>query len=95
MGNLIGLVLALAVVVEYLVDGIKGVLPYHYTAEKEKVVSLIVSVVACLLLPYIKAIPIGILATLNAVERVVLGVFVSRGSNVLYDLFRKLQGGEV
>lgn len=94
MGELIGVVGALAVIVEYLVNGIKEVIPYQYTIEREKIISLAVSVIACLLLPYIKAIPIGVLATLNIVERIILGVFVSRGSNVLYDLLRKLQGGE-
>lgn len=94
MNELIGVVIGLAVVVEYLVNGLKEVLPVKVTDNNEGLISLAVSIIACLLLPYIQVIPMGKLAELNGVERIILGVFVSRGSNVLYDLFRKLQGGE-
>ena len=42
MGELIGVVGALAVIVEYLVNGIKEVIPYQYTIEREKIISLAV-----------------------------------------------------
>ena len=94
MTELIAVVIALAIIIEYLVEGIKELLPVKFTKDREAIISLLISIVACLILPYIHVIPIGRLAELNGVERVVLGVFVSRGSNVLYDLFRKLQGGK-
>ncbi len=92
MSELIAVVLALAVVVEYLVDGVKEVLPLKWVTGRERIIALAVSIICCLLLPYITVIQIGKLAELNGVERIILGIFVSRGSNVLYDLFRKLQG---
>ena len=94
MGEIVTTVLTLSIVIEYLVDGIKEVLPTKWTSGKERIIALAVSVVSCLLLPCITVIPIGKLAELNVVERIILGIFVSRGSNILYDLFRKLQGGK-
>jgi hypothetical protein len=93
MSELIGVIIGLAIIIEYFVNGIKEILPANWVSNRERVIALGVAILACLILPYIQSIPLGKLATLNIVERVILGIFVSRGSNVIYDLIKKLEGG--
>ena len=91
--QIIGVVIGLAVVLEFLVDGVKELLPDKFVVGKEKVVAFIVSLIICLILPYIKVYQVALLQSLNVVERIVLSFFVFRGSQILYDVMKKYNIG--
>lgn len=87
--QIIGVLIGLAVVLEFLVDGVKELLPDKLVLGKEKIVAFVVSLIVCLILPYIKVYQVALLQSLNVVERIVLAFFVFRGSQVLYDVMKK------
>ncbi len=89
MAQIFTTLIALAIAIEFLTEGVKWVLPEKIVKDKEKIIAFIVSLIICLVLPCIKAYNIGWLSTLNIVERILLSLFVFRGAQVLYDLQEK------
>ena len=79
------------VLVQYVVDGLKEMLPDTWVAGKERVWALGLSVMACFLPKVITsvAMPEAVQA-LSAAECIILGVLISRGAAAWFGLLEKI-----
>ncbi len=88
--NLIAGVIGLAVVVEYLTEGIKKLVPAIQRVHQERLVALVLALGLCALLPEIRTINLGALSRLGWAESVIVALVVSRGSSAVHELLTKL-----
>ena len=87
---ILALVIGLAVIVEYLVEGIKQMVPAIKVVSQERLVALGVALSVCLALPYIRIVDLGLLSRLSWLESVFLAAVLARGSSALHELLAKI-----
>jgi len=88
--NVLAGVIALAVVVEYLVEGLKQAAPSIKNQSQERLAALVFALALMLALPYIKVVDLGVLGALTWAESILIAVLISRGSSAIHGLLEKL-----